>query len=43
MTAPSDEVGYDKLIRSRMVFEYQEGRRSWFAVDPLLANDPHLL
>lgn len=39
----SDEVGYDKLIRSRMVFEYQEGRQSWFAVNPLLTHDPHLL
>ena len=34
----SDEAGYDELIRSRMVFEYQEGKQSWFDINPLLAN-----
>lgn len=38
----SDEVGYDELIRSRMVFEYQEGKESWFGVNPLLAHAPQL-
>ncbi|MGA1264531.1 MAG: hypothetical protein ACO331_11605 [Prochlorothrix sp.] len=41
--AVSDEVGYDRLIRSRMVCEYQEDRQSWFAINPLLADDPHLM
>ena len=38
----SDGVGYDELIRSRMVFEYQEGKESWFGVNPLLVNAPQL-
>lgn len=38
----SDEVGYDELIRSRMVFEYQENKASWFAVNPLLLSSPEL-
>ena len=32
----SDEVAYQKLIRSRIVFEYYHKRRSWFDVNPLL-------
>ncbi|KPQ33198.1 MAG: AAA ATPase domain [Phormidium sp. OSCR] len=31
-----DQVGYENLIRSRMVFEYQERRQSWFDVNPIL-------
>jgi regulator of replication initiation timing len=38
----SDELGYDDLIRSRMVFEYQEKKVSWFAVNPLLLDSPEL-
>lgn len=38
----SDGVGYDELIRSRMVFEYQEEKTSWFAVNPLLLSSPQL-
>lgn len=36
--AVSDEEGYEGLIRSRMVFEYYEERKSWFAVNPILAD-----
>ena len=31
-----DEDGYQKLIRSRMVFEYKERRKSWFDINPIL-------
>ena len=34
----SDEQGYQKLIHSRMVFEYREKGRSWFDVNPVLAE-----
>lgn len=37
-----DEVGYNKLIRSRMVFEYREDRTSWFDVNPILLESPNL-
>ena len=32
----SDEVGYQQLIRSRMVFEYCDRKQSWFDVNPVL-------
>ena len=38
----SDEQGYQKLIHSRMVFEYREKRKSWFDVNPILAEAEEL-
>jgi AAA ATPase domain len=32
----SDEEGYQKLIRSRFVFEYQDEDGSWYDVNPIL-------
>ncbi|ABA21180.1 conserved hypothetical protein [Trichormus variabilis ATCC 29413] len=32
----SDDHGYQKLIRSRFVFEYRDGGESWFDVNPIL-------
>ncbi|MGD1901555.1 MAG: P-loop NTPase fold protein [Geitlerinemataceae cyanobacterium] len=32
----SDDEGYEKLIRSRIVFEYRDKRGSWYAVNPIL-------
>lgn len=37
-----DQVGYENLIRSRMVFEYQERRQSWFDVNPILLEAAEL-
>ncbi|MBD2361324.1 AAA family ATPase [Anabaena minutissima FACHB-250] len=34
----SDDDGYQKLIRSRFVFEYRESGESWFDVNPILAE-----
>lgn len=34
----SDDNGYQKLIRSRFVFEYRDGGESWFNVNPILAE-----
>ncbi|MBW4644005.1 MAG: ATP-binding protein [Goleter apudmare HA4340-LM2] len=34
----SDDHGYQKLIRSRFVFEYRDGGESWFDVNPILAE-----
>jgi hypothetical protein len=34
----SDDHGYQKLIRSRFVFEYRDGGQSWFDVNPILAE-----
>ncbi len=34
----SDDQGYQKLIRSRFVFEYRDGGESWFDVNPILAE-----
>jgi hypothetical protein len=34
----SDEEGYQKLIRSRFVFEYQDEEGSWYDVNPLLKD-----
>ncbi|MEA5563950.1 P-loop NTPase fold protein [Anabaena sp. UHCC 0399] len=34
----SDDQGYQKLIRSRFVFEYRESGESWFDVNPILAE-----
>jgi hypothetical protein len=34
----SDDHGYQKLIRSRFVFEYRDGGESWFDVNPVLAE-----
>ncbi len=38
----SDEKGYQKLIHSRMVFEYRENGKSWFDVNPILAEAEEL-
>jgi hypothetical protein len=32
----SDDQGYQKLIRSRFVFEYRDSGESWFDVNPIL-------
>ncbi|MDY6941153.1 MAG: ATP-binding protein [Cyanobacteriota bacterium] len=37
-----DEEGYQKLIRSRFVFEYRDGTESWFDVNPILAEGTEL-
>jgi hypothetical protein len=34
----NDDDGYQKLIRSRFVFEYRESGESWFDVNPILAE-----
>ncbi|WP_414570204.1 ATP-binding protein [Nostoc sp. CCY 9925] len=34
----SDDQGYQKLIRSRFVFEYRDSGESWFDVNPILAE-----
>jgi nucleoside-triphosphatase THEP1 len=34
----SDDQGYQKLIRSRFVFEYRDRGESWFDVNPILAE-----
>ncbi|NMG07870.1 AAA family ATPase [Brasilonema sp. UFV-L1] len=34
----SDDQGYQKLIRSRFVFEYRDRGESWFEVNPILAQ-----
>lgn len=34
----SDDQGYQKLIRSRFVFEYRDGGESWFDINPILAE-----
>ncbi|MBW4626331.1 MAG: ATP-binding protein [Brasilonema octagenarum HA4186-MV1] len=34
----SDDLGYQKLIRSRFVFEYRDRGESWFEVNPILAE-----
>ncbi|MFN6539366.1 MAG: ATP-binding protein [Nostoc sp. EkiNYC01] len=34
----SDDQGYQKLIRSRFVFEYRDSGESWFDVNPILAQ-----
>ncbi|MEH2048126.1 P-loop NTPase fold protein [Nostoc sp.] len=38
----SDDHGYQKLIRSRFVFEYRDGSESWFDVNPILAEASEL-
>ncbi|MEQ9548916.1 MAG: hypothetical protein RIM23_04785 [Coleofasciculus sp. G3-WIS-01] len=30
--------GYEKLINSRLVFEYRQDEESWFDINPLLAE-----
>ncbi|MBD2439905.1 P-loop NTPase fold protein [Nostoc sp. FACHB-110] len=39
----SDDEGYQKLIRSRFVFEYRSGGESWFEVNPILTETEELL
>ncbi|MEH2364078.1 ATP-binding protein [Nostoc sp.] len=34
----NDDHGYQKLIRSRFVFEYRDGGESWFDVNPILSE-----
>ncbi|NEO52858.1 MAG: ATP-binding protein [Okeania sp. SIO3B5] len=34
----SDDIGYQKLIRSHFVFEYIENDESWFDINPILAE-----
>ncbi|BAZ49913.1 hypothetical protein NIES4103_25260 [Nostoc sp. NIES-4103] len=38
----SDDQGYQKLIRSRFVFEYRDGGESWFDINPILAEAAEL-
>ena len=38
----NDAQGYQKLIRSRFVFEYRDGGESWFDVNPILAKAAEL-
>ena len=38
----SDDIGYQKLIRSHFVFEYIENDESWFDINPILAQAPEL-
>lgn len=38
----SDDDGYQKLIRSRLVFEYRDGGESWFDINPILADAKEL-
>ena len=37
-----DAEGFQQLIHTRMVFEYKEGRRSWFDINPILADAEEL-
>ncbi|MEM9216102.1 MAG: ATP-binding protein [Cyanobacteria bacterium P01_F01_bin.150] len=37
-----DEGKYQTLLRSLYVFEYQDGRQTWFDVNPLLSNAQEL-
>lgn len=34
----SDDKGYQKLIRSRFVFEYRDKGKTWFDINPILAE-----
>jgi hypothetical protein len=36
------DEGYQTLIRSMFVFEYQDDRGSWFDINPLLKDAPEL-
>ncbi len=38
----SDDLGYQKLIRSRFVFEYRDNGKFWFDVNPILAEAKEL-
>lgn len=38
----SDDFGYQKLIRSRFVFEYRDNGEVWFDVNPILAESKEL-
>jgi energy-coupling factor transporter ATP-binding protein EcfA2 len=38
----SDDQGYQKLIRSRFVFEYRDKGELWFDVNPILAESENL-
>ena len=38
----SGDDNYQKLIRSRLVFEYRDRGESWFDLNPILANAPEL-
>jgi hypothetical protein len=38
----SDDQGYQKLIRSRFVFEYRDDGKLWFEVNPILAESEKL-
>jgi hypothetical protein len=38
----NDDHGYQKLIRSRFVFEYRDSGESWFDVNPILAEAKEL-
>lgn len=38
----SDEQGYQKLIRSRLVFEYRDRGEYWFDINPILAEAKQL-
>ncbi|PPJ61535.1 AAA family ATPase [Cuspidothrix issatschenkoi] len=38
----SDDLGYQKLIRSRFVFEYRDQGELWFDVNPILAESKKL-
>ncbi|MDJ0903970.1 MAG: hypothetical protein QNJ55_34805 [Xenococcus sp. MO_188.B8] len=38
----SDDEGYQKLIRSRFVFEYRDGGEPWFDINPILADAKEL-
>jgi hypothetical protein len=38
----TDDEGYQKLIRSRLVFEYRDKGECWFEVNPILAEGKEL-
>lgn len=38
----SDDQGYQKLIRSRLVFEYRDKGESWFDINPILVEAKEL-
>jgi hypothetical protein len=38
----TDDQGYQKLIRSRLVFEYRDKGECWFEVNPILAEGKEL-
>lgn len=38
----SDDLGYQKLIRSRFVFEYRDQGELWFDINPILAESEKL-